>query len=72
VYLAHVGLLHEQEGHARSEKDDARLGILGQCLALKVFLPKGNIVVGEPIVPQGLEVLVGKTNIVIAEDGFLG
>lgn len=32
--LGHVGLLHEEECHARSEEDDAGLGVLGEGLAL--------------------------------------
>ena len=54
--LAHVGLLHHEEGHAGSEEDDAGLGEAGKRFALEVLLPEGDVVVGEPVVFQGFDV----------------
>ena len=66
--LAHVGLLHEEEGHAGTEEDDAGLGILGESLALEILFPKGDVVVGEPVMAQGLNIFVCKADIVVAKD----
>lgn len=43
---AHIRVFHEEERHARSQQDDAGLGVSGEGLALEVFLPESDVVVG--------------------------
>lgn len=69
---AQVGGPHEQKGHAGSEEADACLWVSGEGLALEVFLPKGNDIVTEPVVFEGLDVTDGETSIVVAEVGLVG
>lgn len=65
--LSHVGLLHEQKGHAGPEEDDARLGVAGQGFALEVFFPEGDVVVGQPVILERLDVLDSQEDVVVAE-----
>ena len=65
--LSHVGFLHEQESHAGAEEDDAGLGVARKRFALKIFFPKCDIVVGEPVVLQGFDIFNSQKHIVVAE-----
>jgi hypothetical protein len=65
--LCRVGLLHEEEGHAGTQENDSGAGVTGEGLALQVFLPKGDVVVGQPVVLESLHVFNGEANIVVAE-----
>ncbi len=69
--LAHVVLAHEEKGHAGAEEDDAGLGVAGKRLVLEVFLPKGNVVVRQPVVLERLDVVDCKEDIVVAEVGLV-
>lgn len=71
-HMAHVGLLHEQKRHARAQQDDAGLGKSRERLVLKVLLPKGDVVVGQPVVLERLHVFDGEQHIVVAEEGLFG
>jgi hypothetical protein len=69
---AQVRLLHEEERHTRAEEDNACLGIPRKCFALEVLLPEGDIVVGQPVVLQRLDIFGREENIVIAQIWFFG
>lgn len=71
-HVAHVGLLHEQKRHARAQQDDAGLGESRERLVLEIFLPKGDVVVGQPVVLKRLHVFDGEQDIVVAEEGLFG
>lgn len=70
--LSHVGLLHEEKGHARSKENDASLGVFRERLSLQVLLPEGDVVVRQPVVLKGLDVFDGQEHIVVAQVRFLG
>jgi hypothetical protein len=48
------------------------LGIPRKCFALEVLLPEGDIVVGQPVVLQRLDIFGREENIVIAQIWFFG
>lgn len=70
--VAHIRLLHEQKRHARAQQDDAGLGESRKRLVLQIFFPKGNVVVGQPVVFQRFHVFHGEQDIVVAEEGLFG
>ena len=70
--MAHIGFLHKQKRHAGSEQDDAGLGEARKRLVLKILFPKGNVVVGQPIILQRFDVFDGEEDIVVAEVGLFG
>jgi hypothetical protein len=39
---------------------------------LQVFLPEGDVVVGEPVILESLDVLVGEEDIVVAKVRLIG
>lgn len=65
--VSHIGLLHEEESHAWPQQNDARLGVSRQGLALEVFFPKGDVVVGQPIVLEGFDIFDSEKYIVIRQ-----
>ena len=69
---AQVGLLHEEKRHTRAKEDNACLGIPRKCLALEILLPEGDIVVGQPVVLQRLDIFGREENIVIAQIWLFG
>lgn len=69
---AQVRLLHEEERHTRAEEDNAGLGIPRKCFALEVFLPEGDIVVGQPVVLQRLDIFGREENIVVTQIWLFG
>lgn len=71
-HMAHVGLLHEQKRHARAQQDDAGLGESRQRLVLEILLPKGDVVVRQPVILERLHILDGEQHIVVAEEGLFG
>jgi hypothetical protein len=39
---------------------------------LQVFLPEGDVVVGQPVIFESLDVLIGEEDIVVAEVRLIG
>lgn len=70
--MTHVGFLHQQKRHAGSQQDDAGLGKSRKRLVLEILFPKGNVVVGQPIILKRFDVFDGEEDIVVAEVGLFG
>lgn len=64
--------LEQQEGHAWTEEDDIGGFVSSEEFALKIFLPKGNYIICEPVVLERLHILSSQSNIVIAQVCIVG
>lgn len=58
AYRVHIGSLHQHERHGRPEEDDLHSRMVDQYFVLQPFFPEGNDVVSEPVVSDGVHILV--------------